>query len=379
MVHIFQRLRAWRDRRNAFRDIQAMQRNDDEYSLWEFRSELERAKMLVERNDHNQARKVWAEIRERFAIHVKATRDVLQLLLGLRLLDEADALLQAGVKLNPHDPFYLEGLARVAQDRGDLTSAIQRWSDFNKKFPSVLTGYSQRAACLVRLARFDEAESILARGIRIAPNDVPMREAHAKLAEAQGNWNLALTRWMTLRDMHDRSNIESYQLGALGVAKCLRKAGRLDEAEEQLTDSLMQARVHYVAQTELAGIAQDRGDWSEAARRWESVKTRFPLVPTGYLGYAAVLRRMGREAEVDAVFLEALGRFPDDWETARDYAVLAEIRQDFAEAARRWESMRNRFPDNEEAYRRGADALATLGETEQSEQLRAERQRRFAT
>ena len=68
------------------------------------------------------------------------------------------------------------------------------------------------------------------------------------------------------------------------MARALRELSQLDEAEPLLEDFRKRFPLDIVAAIELAKIAEQRNDWPGAAKRWEIVKSRFPLVPTGYLG-----------------------------------------------------------------------------------------------
>ena len=60
---------------------------------------------------------------------------------------------------------------------------------------------------------------------------------------------------------------------------------------------------------ECARIAEARGDWSEAARRWETARHRFPDQVVPYEAGAAALRELGRLDQAQAVEADAAKRF----------------------------------------------------------------------
>jgi lipopolysaccharide biosynthesis regulator YciM len=67
-------------------------------------------------------------------------------------------------------------------------------------------------------------------------NDIHCRIESAKIAEALGNWELALERWTYVeQEMHHPS-------GAVGSARALEKLGRSDEIMEYLQTKSLQYR-----------------------------------------------------------------------------------------------------------------------------------------
>src|ERR1019366_2931041 len=99
-----------------------------------------------------------------------------------------------------------------------------------------------------------------------------------------------------------------------------------------------------------AVIAQSRGDLTAACDRWAMVRAMKPQLPVGYQDGAARLVEAGRHADADAVLRAAIERFPDQIWPSRDFAYLAHNRKDWAEAAVRWEELRQRFPAEEAGY-----------------------------
>jgi FkbM family methyltransferase len=131
-----------------------------------------------------------------------------------------------------------------------------------------------------------------------------------------------------------------------GKAAALRELGRLGEAEAVLTQAMQEFPLDLWTAADHAAIAMRRRDWGEALRRWDDVQRRFPSHPLGYSGKGEVLRDAGRFDEAEAVFADALQRFPDNVWLATHHAAVASSRHDWATALRRWQELTSRFPDH---------------------------------
>lgn len=357
-------LRAWYHRRRVMGELHGLNRVNEQAAYWHVKNRLEEIKKAFERNDLRMVRAVWADLIPRYRKQVAASPDALQLQLEMNWLDEAEELLREHRKRRPSDPLGTVGMARVAQRRGDTDEAVVQWADVRKRFPVMHEGYSQGAANLARAARFDEAEAVLARGLQLLPNNFDCLMEHARLAETRKDWGLALSRWQTLINACPAEGSLGYQMGTTGMAMSLRRLRRFEEAETLLVKLRTLMPINPLPALEYAGIAEDRGDVSEAVQRWQALHQRFPQWQPGYTGLVAALRKLGEAAQAETVLANAAGRFVEDARWSIDYAECAESRGDFAEAASRWQTVRQRFPQRGEGYRRGADALAKLGHIE---------------
>ena len=76
--------------------------------------------------------------------------------------DEADALLESGVKRNDDDPDLLVEYARSAHGRGQWDEAIRRWAMMRDLYPERAEGYDGGAAALRAVGREEDASLILA-------------------------------------------------------------------------------------------------------------------------------------------------------------------------------------------------------------------------
>jgi tetratricopeptide (TPR) repeat protein len=96
-----------------------------------------------------------------------------------------------------------------------------------------------------------------------------------------------------------------------------------------------------------------------------------------YIEDARRLRELGRFDDAEALFREAMRRFPDDSAVRSEYAWLAQIARDWHEAVGRWQEMRTRHPDSPVGYSVGAAALRELKRLDEAEDLLTEAITRF--
>jgi tetratricopeptide (TPR) repeat protein len=359
------------------REIAAHSRIDRDRDLMRFKEILERAEAAMAADQRATALLLCREIQERFYRQASDSQRFFKIILDLHQYDDAERLMNDGLARHPRENFFIVGRARVAEERGDIEIALERWAVVRQRLPGLALGYARTAACLVKAGRMGEADAMLDRGITQSPDDVFCLIEHAKIAEAVGNFEEAVVRWQRLIDVPSDQHIFR-QNGTIGLAQCLRKMGRLDQAEALLGPFIDRFGVKEVTLMELARIAEGRNDWVEAVTRWQRVKRSFPLLGEGYWGVISALKQSGRKDGVDAVLCELIDRFPDDLGAALEYAQSAREGGDTVESARRWAAVRERFPDCEAAYRNGADALAALGQADAAAAVRAEHKVRFA-
>jgi hypothetical protein len=126
-----------------------------------------------------------------------------------------------------------------------------------------------------------------------------------------------------------------------------------------------------------AHYAFGRQDWDEALRRYQLAIARNPRHPGGYAGTAAVLRRMKRLDESDALLRRAEKRCAGRGPLQIEFARNAIARQDWHEAARRWAMHRQFRPRHKFAYEEGEVALRKAGLVQEADALAAEKAELF--
>jgi tetratricopeptide (TPR) repeat protein len=164
----------------------------------------------------------------------------------------------------------------------------------------------------------------------------------------------------------------------LGSARALREAGRLDDAEAWLTEAVERFPKDFDIAHEGAWLATEQQNWAEALKRWQRVRKLFPDNLQGYTGVATIQRQLGWLDEAEATLEQAIERFAPSPGPLVDYAGIAEARHDWAEAARRWEVVRQHFPDQQAGYEAGAIALCELDRHDEAQALLAEAAERFS-
>jgi tetratricopeptide (TPR) repeat protein len=150
------------------------------------------------------------------------------------------------------------------------------------------------------------------------------------------------------------------------------------EAADRTVIEAMRSRTDDVRTAQqYALLAQQRGDWREAVRRAEALRSAYPNNPAGY--------RCGIEAEIQLLHIgkamelqrESARRFPDkSWPHVHS-AILAELSQNFDMAERRWEFVCKRFPSESAGWREWAVSRMHAGRLEAAETVLAEALRRF--
>jgi len=195
---------------------------------------------------------------------------------------------------------------------------------------------------------------------------------YARIAVERKDWVEALRRWNLVSERF------GYFGGYVGSAQALIQLGCYEDAEELL----QQARYRFGTEpgplSELARVAEAKSDRAEAMERWKTVLRRFPLDPSVYSSTADAFERLGEPAEAESTLRAAIDQFTGKIGPMLELAKLFHYkRQDFPAAAEAWAALRAHFPDNEEAYTLGSQALFHAGRTEEAEALLAEHRCRY--
>ena len=297
-------IRSWRERRRALRDIGILEKEEAQALHRSDHNPLLQAKTSLKIDDPVTALRFWNHAWVRYPNFVKRSPDTLDVLLGLKLFDVAEAIMLEGQGRSPHEARYFEGHALVAEHRGDRAEAVARWAGVRKRFPGSWTSHVNAARTLRELGRLEEAEALTSRAVARFPEVIHGWLEHARVAEAARDWAEAKTRWAQVSDYF------GHVLGTLGQARMMVALSQMEEAEQFLLE--MRPKFEYEADvaTAWARLAEQRGDLALALERWGAVRRRFPQLLSGYQESARLLQTLGGAGELEAFLRDAAERFP---------------------------------------------------------------------
>jgi tetratricopeptide (TPR) repeat protein len=254
----------------------------------------------------------------------------------------------------------------------DWDEADRRWARVRERFPDALIGYSAAITTQREAGRLDAAEAMAERMLERFPNEPAALNEQAWLIAARGRHAEAVVRWASIRERFPKEWVPY-----LGGARALRETGHVAEAETLLRAGTDQFPSELVLLTELAAGATNRRDWPEAIQRWEKVRLRFPAQLSGYTNGAQALRAAERFDDAEALLLQAAEVFPNETGPATELAWLAFIRRDFEESVRRWDVVRNRFPNLISLYLDSVHPLRSLQRIADAERILIQAALRF--
>ncbi len=111
--------------------------------------------------------------------------------------EEAEAVVQEGLRRHPDDREMLLNFAFVASARKDWEHALERWQTYVDRFPDQVVGHIQTGIALRELTRFAEADGILRDALRRFPDNSEIIGNLAWNAYHKRDWLEALRRWKT--------------------------------------------------------------------------------------------------------------------------------------------------------------------------------------
>lgn len=378
----------------------------------------------------NDAADRWADVRLRFPDEAAGYSEGAKAQDALGAYQASDAILAEGIRRLPdHRDIYVE-YAHNAGRRQDWMEAAVRWQAIRQSFPDFWLGYAAGGAALRQSGQLRDAGTLVAQGLARFTDASELLFEHARLAEAEGNWDEAAARWRRVCD-----EMPEHWIGYLSGAYSLRRAERFADAAFLLEAGQKNLPDDRRVFTEYARLAEAQQDWPLAARRWAHVRrhfpdlvdaytggadawlqagdpqaaetvltegllrvpneqglwiraahaadrrqdaddgiflwievtNRFPHLPDGWLARAKALRERGMLDDAEAVLGEASTRHPDDHRLVTERAVIAHRRHDMPAAVERWQHVLRRMPDHEMAYLMLADALRSMGRRDEAE------------
>ncbi|WP_428492543.1 tetratricopeptide repeat protein [Rhodopila sp.] len=356
--------RSWLNRSLVLRDVERHAADVREVDRFKVKDQLTYANLALDNNDHRLATEIWVRLMADHRTAVQDTPLALRILLRLRRFDEATTIMRHGQQRSPRNPRFLQGLGQIAQVKGDHDEAIRIFASLRKKFPGVMEGYTLGAESLKAANRLDEAEHLVGKAMKNFNSHIAPFLEYARIAMLRQDWEEALQRWRPLQDQF------AHVAGFVGAAQALVQLGRHDAAEQLLQVARYRFGSSSEPLSEYARVAEARGDNAEAARRWNDVLSGFPLDMRAYITASEAFERLDEPKKAEAALRAAIDRFPTEIRPMLDLARLMQIkRRNFPAAAEAWAAVRATFPDKQEAYTSGAEALRRSGNDEQADAL----------
>jgi tetratricopeptide (TPR) repeat protein len=371
-MRVIELMQEWWDRRSILRESEKDKSLNRERDRFVVKDNMAYMLAALDRGDIRGANLLWRETSERYPEIVLQSPTTTRVLIRLGRFEEAEALMQRGRKKFPGDYLYAKSLADIAQARRDYGAAVKQWASLRRKFPGVLEGYTYGAFALAAVGQIDAAEALVTEAIRRFPYEIGGYIEHARLATDRKDWEEAARRWQPLIDQF------GFVGGFVGSAQALAHLGRYDDAETLLAAARLRFGTESGPTAEWARIAELKNEHGEAVKRWRLLIARFPLNMPCYFDAAEAFQRLGEHAEAESTLRAAIERFENEPRPLLELAKLHHFRhRDYPAAAEAWAKLRERFPDNEEGYTRGAEALDRSNRPEEAEALRAEHRTRF--
>ena len=221
--------------------------------------------------------------------------------------DEALALLDRALRLDPNDRDTQVDRARVLAWRGDPAAAAKALEPLLERDPGYLPGLQARAQFLSWAGDFDASLSTYGRILEISPGDRAVGLDRARVLSWASRFSASEAAYDSLlrRNPNDRDAL-------LGMAQVLSWAGRLDSAEVVYRRLLAINSGDVEGMNGLARTAAWRGNLLEAERRWRQALARHPDDAAALVGLSQTLRWQGRDAAALAAARAAVRAAPTD-------------------------------------------------------------------
>jgi tetratricopeptide (TPR) repeat protein len=183
--------------------------------------------------------------------------------------EDAEAMIEQGVRKVPGSYEISVAYARHAERRRDWPRALDRWKALKDRFDEFL-GPVGMAQSLRETGRYLEATEIALEASVRFPKSPWADVELARIAAAQGDLEGTARRWQIARE-----RFPDFPVAYIAGAEAERRIGREAEADKILNLAVARMRFDLGVHLEYARSADRRGDLA-AAERWSLVRDRFP-------------------------------------------------------------------------------------------------------
>ena len=286
--------------------------------------------------------------------------------------EDAQALLANGQTMFPDHPRLFIDHATIAEAAHDWPEVIRRFTAVKERFPDGWWAYARIAIALRHLGRLDEADQILEEAQQRIPGEPALFIDHGTVAEAREDWPEVIHRFTAVKE-----RFPDGWWAYARIAIALRHLGRLDEADQILEEGQRRIPGEAALFIDHGTVAEAREDWPEVIRRFTAVKERFPDGWWAYARIAAALRRLDRIDDAEQILEEGQRRIPHEAALFLDHAELAMSIWNWDVALKRYEVVRERFPENWWGYVGQSRTLLETNRLGEAESLLLEMLRAF--
>lgn len=371
MTSLVEAWRDWRERREVLRDVRRQRSAVAEWAFFRFRDAMVDALAAIDRGDTVHAAHVWHQASEQYPNQALGSPLAIDVLLGLRRFEAAEALMNEGLLKKPGESRFAIGLAETARAKGDFETAVQRWSAVRSRFPGLMQGYALGVEALRDLGRLSEAEALVQETMRRFPEEILGFMEHARLADLKQDWDQARQRWDVVRARFGHLS------GYTGAAHALINLGLHDDAEALFTAARVRFPTEPASSAGLARCAEAKNEIVQAITLWKRLAQHFPMHIFSVLEAANALERLNSAQDAENVLRGAIERFPSDMRPSMALGELLLRRGEFCAASKVFAKARDAFPDTQAFYLRGIEALNRADQAAHAQSLLEEHRRRF--
>jgi tetratricopeptide (TPR) repeat protein/lipopolysaccharide biosynthesis glycosyltransferase len=257
------------------------------------------------RGDHLAARQYFEAAVAVAPENLAAAVEIGTTLRELDQLDEAEARYRAVLDHAPGYVAALNGLAELAQRRGDTFAALDWFERAAVADPGNPIAQFHVGRTLLSLGRVDEAEMQFRRVVEDSPGHPGALTYLAQIARQRGDLSAALAFYERAA-----SSDPSRVIVQIGMAGTLRDLARFDEAEKRYRAVLERWPSHALCLEGLGDIAQGRGDLAAALVWFEAAAAGERPSLSVQLKRGRVLQALGRFAAAEACYRTVLTQVP---------------------------------------------------------------------
>lgn len=174
----------------------------------------------------------------------------------------------------------------------------------------------------------------------------------AEEADAAHDWLQSVKLWGLLvdREGQNRSCV-------LGYCRALRESAQFDRAEEALSQAVRDFPEDAEIAAHYAELAKSRGDWQEAARRWDDVVQHFPNLTMLHSLATVSFAGAGQFDRAEAMMEKLIAADPENVELRVRHAMLADSQNLWRAAMDRWDEALRLRPDDPNIRNARGDAI----------------------